>query len=149
MKALIVVLVTGLALSAAASAGRVASKQRISIVHNGSSFVLTPLSSGAVKRDAGSASFCCWSDRHTIRDGEAIEINDPQMTLTGKLGTLVARNTIGWVEISDGWSLFTGTWKVIRGTGQYAGLTGGGRGAGIQWPNDNEKAHFEGFLLTK
>ena len=149
MTTLIVVLVAGLVLSAAASASSASSKQRVAIVHNGSSFVLTPLTSGAVKGDTGIASFCCWSDRHTIRNGEAVEINDPKMTLTGKLGTLVARNQIGWVDISDGWSLFTGTWTVVRGTGQYAGLAGGGRGAGIQWPNGKERAHFEGFLATK
>ena len=66
-----------------------------------------------------------------MRDGQAIDINDPQMTLTGKRGTLVARNQIGWVDLPDGWAVFTGTWKVIRGTGDYAGLSGGGRGAGV------------------
>ena len=31
-----------------------------------------------------------------MRDGQAIDINDPQMTLTGKRGTLVVRNRIEW-----------------------------------------------------
>ena len=66
-----------------------------------------------------------------MRDGQAIDINDPQMTLTGKRGTLVARNRIELVDLPDGWAVFTGTWKVIRGTGDYAGLSGGGRGAGV------------------
>src|SRR5205085_9160159 len=39
------------------------------------------------------------------------------MTLTGKLGTLVARNRVGFIEVPDGLSVFTGSWKVIRGTG--------------------------------
>jgi len=136
------------AVTAAADAGPTATKQRVAIVHNGSSFVVTPLTAGAVERDTGIASFCCWSDRHVMRDGQAVEINDPEMTLTGKLGTLVARNRIGWVDVSNGWSLFTGTWKVVRGTGQYAGLVGGGRGAGIQSPS-RETARFEGFLVAK
>lgn len=135
------------AMTATADAGPAMTKQRIAIVHNGSSFVLTPLTSGVIQRDTGTASFCCWSDRHVIQSGEAVEINDPQMTLTGKLGTLVARNRIGWVDVSNGWSLFTGTWKVVRGTGQYRGLVGGGRGAGIQSPT-TEKSRFEGFLIT-
>ena len=42
------------------------------------SFVLTPLTPGAIKRDTGTASFCCWSQRHIMRDGQAIDINDPR-----------------------------------------------------------------------
>ncbi len=84
-----------------------------------------------------------------MRDGQAIDINDPQMTLTWKRGTLVVRNRIGLVDIPDGWAVFTGTWKVIRGTGDYAGLSGGGRGAGVMLPNGNVKSQFEGFLSPK
>jgi hypothetical protein len=134
--------------AAAAAAGPSATKQRVAIEHNGSSFVLTPLTPGAVKADSGTASFCCWSDRHTIRDGQAVEINDPQMTLSGKRGTLVAQNRIAWVDVPDGWSIFTGTWKVVRATGQYARLVGGGRAAGVESPG-GEKARFEGFLHRK
>ena len=43
----------------------------------------------------------------------------------------MVRNRIEWIDIPDGWAVFTGTWKVIRGTGDYAGLVGGGRGAGV------------------
>jgi hypothetical protein len=110
------------------------------------SFVLTPLTSGAIKLDTGAATFCCWSSRHIMRGGQAIELNNPQMTLTGKRGTLVARNRIGWVDIPDGWAVFTGTWKVISGTGDYAGLSGVGRGAGAMLPNGIGKSRFEGFL---
>jgi hypothetical protein len=141
--------VAAAAVTATAGADHAVTKQRIAIAHNGGSFVVTPLTPGSVKRDTGIASFCCWSDRHTIRDGQAIEINDPEMTLTGKLGTLVARNRIGWVDVSDGWSLFTGTWKIVHGTGQYAGLAGGGRGAGIQLSTRGERARFEGFVGTR
>ncbi len=133
-------------LAAVAAAGPVATKQRIAIEHNGSSFVLTPLTPGAVKPDTGTASFCCWTERHTMRDGETVDVNNPQMTLTGKRGTLVARNEIGYVDLPDGWAVFTGTWTVIRGTGQYAALSGGGRGAGTAPPNGSTKARFEGFL---
>jgi hypothetical protein len=113
------------------------------------SFVLTPLTSGAIQRDSGSATFCCWSVSHTVRDGQAIEINDPQMTLTGKRGTLVARNRIGFVDLPDGLAVFTGTWKVISGTGAYAALAGGGRGAGVMLANGNRRSQFEGFLSPK
>ena len=137
-------------LAAVAAAGPVAAKQRVAIQEKGgASFVLTPLTPGAIKRDTGTASFCCWTDRHIMRDGQAIDINDPEMTLTLKRGTLVVRNRIGFVDIPDGWAVFTGTWKVIRGTGDYAGLSGGGRRAGVMLPNGTVNSQFEGFLSPK
>jgi hypothetical protein len=139
-------------LAAIAAAGLDTAKQRIAIQVKGgttSSFVLTTLTSGAVKHDTGTATFCCWSRRSITRDGQSIEINNPQMTLTSKRGTLVARNVAEWIDVPDGWGIFTGTWKIVRGTGDYAGLTGGGRGAGVMLQNGITKAQFEGFLSSK
>jgi len=136
-----------LATVASAGAGSAGSKQRIEIQETGASFVLTPLTSGAIKRDTGTATFCCWTERRIMRDGQAIDIDNPQMTLTLKRGTLVIKNQIGFIDIPDGWAVFTGTWKVIHGTGDYAGLTGGGRRAGVQLANGGLiKSQFEGFL---
>jgi hypothetical protein len=131
------------------AAGPVASKQRVAIQHTGSKFVLTALTPGAVKPDTGAISFCCWTEHHVVRDGQDVDINDPQMTLTGKLGTLVARNVVAYADVAGGWAIFTGTWKVIRGTGQYAGLAGGGRAAGISYPTNRTNARFEGFVSPK
>ena len=125
---------TAVTLAAVAAAGPVAAKQRVAIQMKGQSFVLTPLTSGASSATPAPPASAAGLERHIVRDGQAIDINDPQMTLTGKQGTLVARNQIGWVDLPDGWAVFTGTWKVIRGTGDYAGLSGGGRGAGVKWP---------------
>ena len=137
-------------LATVAAAGPAATKQRVAIkVEDGASFVLTPLTSGAIKPDAGLASFCCWTERHVVRNGQAVDVNNPRMTLTGKRGTLVARNEIGYVDLPDGWAVFTGTWKVISGTGAYAGLAGGGRGAGATTPNGRIRSQFEGFLGPK
>jgi hypothetical protein len=137
-------------LAAVAAAGPVAANQRISIQEKAQvSFVLTPLTAGAIKRDTGTASFCCWTDRHIMRDGQAVEINDPEMTLTLKRGTLVIRNRIEFVDIPDGWAVFTGTWKIIRGTGEYAGVSGSGRRAGVTLPNGSVNSQFEGFLSRK
>ena len=140
---------TAAMLAAVAAAGPVAARQEIAIQVKGESFVLNSLTSGVIKRDTGVATFCCWSSRQIRRDGQDIVLNDPQMRLTGKRGTLVLRNRIAWVDIPDGWSVFTGTWKVIRGTGAYAGLSGGGRGAGVQLANSSGKSRFDGFLSSK
>jgi hypothetical protein len=137
-------------LAAVAAAGPQAAKQRVEIqVKDGAPFVLTPLTPGAIKPDTGTATFCCWTMRTTMRDGQAIDIGNPRWTLVGKLGTIVGQNQIGFVDIPDGLAVFTGTWKVIRGTGVYAGLSGGGRVAGVQFANGTAKAQFEGFLNSK
>jgi hypothetical protein len=142
--------VASVTLTAAAAAGSPPAKQRVAIrFTGGNSFVLTPLTSGRIKADTGIAIFCCWTRRPIIRCGESFEINNPRMTLTGKQGTLVTRNLIGWIDLPDGYSLFTGTWRVIHATGAYAGLTGGGSGAGVGLPNGNSKVTFEGFLSPK
>jgi hypothetical protein len=139
--------VAAVTLTAVASAGSAGPKQRVAIqMGNASSFVITPLTSGAVKSDRGTIAFCCWTERHTMRDGQAIDINDPKWTLTGKLGTLEGRSLIGWADLPDGWAVFTGTWKVVHGTGAYAGLSGGGRVAGVQLADGNTKVQYEGFV---
>jgi hypothetical protein len=137
-------------LTAVASASSTPAKQRVIITQkDGAGFVLSPQTSGPIKPDTGAAAFCCWTTRPTTKNGQEVENNNPQMTLVGKHGTIVARNEIGFIDIPDGESVFTGTWKVIRGTGAYAGLTGGGGAAGLQFANGNTKAQFEGFLSSR
>jgi hypothetical protein len=151
--ALAVAAVTLAAVAAAAPvAAPVGAKQRVSIQVTGAGdgrFALTSLTAGAVKSDTGIATFCCWTQRLTTRDGQMIVINNPRMTLTSKRGTIVARNQVGWIDIPNGWAVFTGTWKVVRGTGAYAGLAGGGRGAGVMLVNGDTRATFDGFLNQK
>ncbi len=149
LTAIAVLAAAAVTVAAVAAAGPVAAKQRVAIQENEKGFVLTPLTPGAIERDTGTATFCCWTVRSTVQDGQEVVINNPQMTLTGKRGTLVARNQIGWIDVPDGLAIMTGTWKIISGTGAYAGLVGGGRGAGVQLANGNTKAQFEGFLNSK
>ena len=133
-------------LAAVAAAGPAAEKQRVVIQWTAKGFVLTPQTAGALKSDTGTASFCCWSQRFSVRDGLKVEVTDPEMTLVGKRGTLVVRNRIEWLDVAGGYSLFTGTWKVVSGTGDYAQLAGRGRVAGVALPNGATKWRREGFL---
>jgi hypothetical protein len=137
---------TTVTLAAVATAGPVAAKQRVVIQWTAKGFVLTPETAGALKSDNGTASFCCWSQRFSLRDGLKVEVTDPEMTLVGKRGTLVVRNRMEWLDVPQGYALFTGTWKVISGTGDYAGLAGGGRVAGVMFPSGVTKWSREGFL---
>lgn len=135
--------------TAVASAGSTSGRQRVAIRIEGTTFVLTAITSGAVGPDTGNASFCCWTQRSVTRNGQAIDIDNPQMTLVGKHGTLVTQNQVGWIDVTDGMAVFTGTWKVVSGTGAYAALAGGGRGAGLQLANGNTKSQFQGFITSK
>lgn len=133
-----------------ATAGPVATKQRVAIQGDeGGGFVLTPLTAGSLRRDTGTATFCCWTTRAVVRDGQRIEVtNGPRMTLEGGQGTLIVKNRMEWLDVPGGYALFTGTWSVVRGTGVYARVTGAGRVAGVTLPNGNTKWRREGVLTT-
>lgn len=130
----------------AAAAGPVAAKQRIAITGKGDShtFLLTPLTRGELRRDSGTFGDCCWSERVVVRDGQRIEINDPLATYAGRGGTLVVRYRIEWVSAGSGYIVGTGTWKIVRGTGVYKGITGGGRSGGAWIGNTFVSARAEG-----
>ena len=141
-------------LTAVAAAGPVAAKQRIAIqgmrtAGGSDTGVLIPLTSGAFGRDSGTLTGCCWSERSVMRDGQSIDINDPLLTFTLKQGSLVTRNRIEWIDVGNGYSIGTHTWKVVRGTGDYAHAVGHGRGAVVGLPNGALKWRFEGLVGTQ
>jgi hypothetical protein len=87
-----------------------------------------------------------------VRDGQTVYIATGLWAFTGKQGTLVFRERNEWVDLGndsnrDGSedSIDVGSWKVVRGTGTYAGIAGGGRsgheGLGRKW-----FARYEGYL---
>jgi len=157
--AVLVVLAAAVTLASVAAAGPDAAKQRVAITVTILPFgkgVLTPLQDGALERDTATFGGV-WSpvpDRTVMRDGQRVDIHTGVWTFTGKQGTLVFRERNEWVDLGhdqnrdlsdDG--IATGTWKVVRGTGEYAGIAGGGRsahlGMGRKWV-----ARFEGFLTS-
>jgi hypothetical protein len=134
--------VTMLAVAAAvvstgAAGGTASSVQRIAITAgangNADEFVLHPYGSGPVASDSGTTGACCWGDHWIKRDGQEIEVNDPLKTFYGKHGQFSYRARIEWVDAGNGYSVGTGTWKIVSGTGVYSHLTGGGRLA-LSWP---------------
>jgi hypothetical protein len=140
-----------------AAAEPIATKQRVAITIEhlpGGSFVLTPFKAGALKRGSGTASIRYGSPRAVIRNGQEIEVYSAIHTWAGKRGSLTVRERTEWRDIAidgngdgntDG--VAVGTWKVVRGTGEYAGVTGGGgsahAGLGNPW-----NARLEGFLTS-
>jgi hypothetical protein len=158
IQATFVALVATIILSSVAAAGPQAAKQRVAInmkIYPQKTFVLTPLRAGPLKGDSGtiSSNWLSIPGRDVMRDGQKATIyNGAETTLTGKRGTLTIRDRTEWVDLGqdsnrDGESDGIGitTWKVVRGTGQYAGVVGTGRGGhvglGSPW-----YARYEGFL---
>ena len=156
--AMLVALAAAVMLTAVAAAGPHAAKQRVAIdlkLWPQKTFVLTPLRAGPLKTDSGTIShdFLSIPGRDVIRDGQKVTIYDGGVaTLTGKRGTLTIRTRNEWFDFArdangDGQNdgIGIGTWKVVRGTGQYAGIVGKGRGGhiglGSPW-----YARYEGFL---
>ena len=148
-----VAFVAAVSLASVAAAGPEAAKQRVAIntkMHQ-STFVLIPLQAGPLARDSGTVkdntpNAPC---RKVVRDGQEANVcNGGRWTLTGKRGTLTIRVPAEWVDPgSGGCGVAFGTWNVVRGTGEYAGITGGGRSA---YDAHCQKwyARHEGFLRS-
>jgi hypothetical protein len=69
--------------------------------------------------------------------------------LNGKHGQLVVRlkaRSSGLEVDSEGLDLWTGTWKIVSGTGSYATAHGVGAYVGIVGPSYRVALHLEGFL---
>jgi len=136
MKARLLVLAAlaaAVTLTSVAAAGPAATKQRVVIdmkIMPESTFALIPQQPGALKRDTGTISGNWQSipGRDVMRDGQEVTIfNGAVWTLTGKRGTLTIRDRNEWVSVGNDDGVAIGTWKVVRGTGQYARIVGKGR----------------------
>ena len=151
--AMLVALAAAFVLTSVAVAGPNAARQRVIITTqagqttNVSPFVLSTLQTGSLKGDSGKMIGDSPSGRSVMREGQEASTYEGRATLKGKRGTLVLGYRSEWVEAGNGYGVATMTWKVVRGTGQYAGITGGGRGASA-WleSTDDWSSRMEGFL---
>lgn len=149
----LVVLAATFTLTAAAAAGPEAARQRVMFTTQAaqtttvSREVFSPLQAGPLKPDSGTLTAPSSPGRTVMRDGQKVDIYSGLATFKGKLGTLVTRYRSEWVDAGNGYHVATNTWRVVRGTGQYAGVTGGGRGGGV-WleRTDHWSGVEEGFL---
>lgn len=152
----LVVFASAVTLTSGAAAGPDAAKQRVAIMTKGAAnasspavFVLTPLQAGALKRDSGTTRVqgSLPPERVVMRGGQRVAIYDPVVeTLTGERGSLVIRSRIEYVAAANGYHVGTGTWKVVRGTGKYAQITGGGRRGDVYLDRGPWSGRNEGFL---
>ena len=152
-RAILAALVAAIILTSVAAAGPHAAKQRVVInmkIYPQKTFVLLPLQAGPVEPDTGtiSSNWTSIPGRKVMRDGQEVTIyNGAVTTLTGKRGTLTIRDRNEWVSVESGEdAVAVGTWSVVRGTGQYAGIVGKGRNGHAGLGNPRWYARYEGFL---
>jgi hypothetical protein len=156
IQAIVVALATAVTLTSVAAGGPDVARQRVGIMTKGvanssrpARFVLEPQQVGSLRRDSGTtrAVGSLPPERVALRDGQRVSIYDPIVeTLEGKRGTLTIRSRIEYVDAGSGYHVGTGTWKVVRGTGQYAGITGGGRRGDVYLDRGPWSGNNEGFL---
>ena len=152
-----VAVIAAVTVTSVAAAGPVEAKQRVAIVSygaganpNAARFLLTPLQGGVLRRDSGTGSAVLSNERVVMREGQRVAIYDSVVeTFKGKRGTLVIRSRIEWVEAGSGYHIGTGTWKVVRGTGQYARAAGGGRRGDVYLDSGPWSGRNEGVLALR
>lgn len=150
--AVLVALAAAITLASAAAAGPGAAKQRVAITTQAkrtttvSAAVFTPLQAGALKPDSGSLVSGEPAEKTVLRQGQTVEVYDQPATFKGKLGTLVTRYRSEYVDAGNGYHVSADSWRVVRGTGQYEGATGGGRGGSVALDRGPWSSHIEGFL---
>jgi hypothetical protein len=154
-QAILVALAVVAALTSLAAAGSQATKQRVAItMHAGaatpvSPFVLTPLHAGRVKSDSGKQTGALPPERVIVRGGQSVSIYEGVTTLKGRRGSLVIRYRDEYVDAGNGYHVGTGTWKVVRGTGQYGRVTGGGRTGNVSLDRGPWSSRQEGVLTFR
>jgi hypothetical protein len=150
-----VALAAAITLTSAAAARPDAAKQRVAITSQAgtttpiSPFVLTPLEDGALKRDSGTSTGALPPERVVLRGGQSVSVYDGVSTFRGKRGSLVMRYHSEYVDAGNGYHVGTGTWKVVRGSGQYAGIAGGGRSGDMWLEGGPWSSRNEGFLTVR
>lgn len=152
-RAVLVAIVAAVTLTSVAAAGPTATKQRVAIVMTNlpdGTFALTPLQLGAVRTDSGTTGVSLSGPVVVMRGGQQIEVWTNTWTLTGKRGTLTFRERVEWID-AGGPYIGTGTWKLVRGTGEYAGITANGRSAsaGLNRAHGAWFVRYEGYFNAR
>jgi hypothetical protein len=152
--AALIVLAAAVTVASVATASPEAAKQRVQITisgpatNSGQKFVLFAPSAGPLEPDSGPTTSVVANQRNVTRDGQPAQIVTWVSTQKGKHGSFVVRARIEHIDAGNGFHIGTGTWKFVRGTGAYAGITGGGRVANA-WIDFGSRAISErrtGFL---
>lgn len=153
--AVLIALAAAATVASVAIASPEAAKQRVQITtsgpanNSGQKFVLTPLSAGPLESDSGTSTSVVANQRTVTRNGQTAQIVNWVTTQKGKRGSFVVRARIEHIDAGNGFHIGPGTWTFVRGTGVYAGLSGGGRVANA-WSDlsGTLSERWDGFLAA-
>jgi hypothetical protein len=157
--ALLVPLAASVTLTAVVAAGPDVAKQRVAVAAKGvlnqgmlnpagfGEFVLTPLEAGELEPDSGTVT-SVWR-RVVVREGHGLETYDAVSTLLGRRGSVVLLERVDWGDTRGGSHSGPGSWKIIRGTGQYRQLAGAGRSGNAWLDRGPWSSRYEGFLVRR
>jgi len=146
-------LVVALGVTGVTGAATSAKKQLVSIdqeerpdLRNGKweMLVWTP---GPVQDDKGTYTWSVTSRKKGVRGGQAFERVLSIVAFTGKNGTFKVREDDTLVSSRRG-KVATGTWTMLSGTEDYAGVNGGGRPAAAVGLVRPDPWRYEGFLAA-
>ena len=153
----VVAAVTLSVLISAGVAAPTAKKQRIAIeekvtttaLAGSGTFTLTPLTAGPIKADSGTFTYTGGSQGQVLRNGQTVTRYSGVDVLKGKHGTLRIPNTTATVDAGGSYRVGTGAWSISGGTGAYASLRGGGRGAVGGPPQGTVFTRYEGYVSKR
>src|SRR5262245_57212477 len=113
------------------SASKAGTRQRVMLVQKHrfgdreGQFELVVLSLGPIRSDTGSFTLAAELRPSIVRQGQGLSVYVVIETLTGAQGTFDVRWRVEFAGAGEGNTVGTGTWRILRGTGAYAGVTGG------------------------
>jgi hypothetical protein len=128
-----VIALSTVTMASVASGGPAAKRQRVAIdgrlvlASNKGTWTLIPLSRGPLKKDSGTLVGGGVVKPPVIKDGAKITVILGKDVLTGKYGTFVLTQVVESMAAGRGETADVGTWKFMKGTRAYKGVTGGGR----------------------
>jgi hypothetical protein len=147
-----VFLAAALTLAMVAAASPVAKRQQVVVNQKEGkgkgTFALVPLNPGSLSGDAGTYTWVISSKKAGTADGQGFVRYDSVVTYEGDQGTFVVREVATLVAVAIGAKVGTGTWNVLRGTGVYEGVRGGGRLAAVTGIVTPDLWRYEGFLTA-
>jgi hypothetical protein len=92
-----------------------------------------------------------YSKAFITREGLPVEVNELDVVLEGKRGRLFLHHRIEWFDAGNRYGIGLFSWRILRGTGAYAGLRGGGRGSTTWLPSASGpvSGRWEGFVYPR
>ena len=136
----------------AGSGSNAVRKQRIAIdmvINTGNdtgTFTLSPLTPGSLEADKGTVAIPGVGFGTALRNGMKVMNFAMGQNLKGRHGAFGLPVRFDENEMQNGVDVQVGTWKIVKGTGAYSGVSGGGRYVAVQLSNGRRLVRQEGWV---